>query len=928
MRNSDSAYRVLPRVGAYLALLCAALLRLLWLPDLPIGLHYDEAANVILTQEIAQGVSRPVFIGAYTGKEVLFFYLGALWFRVVGSAPWILRLNGAVIGILAVAATYAAARALWRTERYAPWLATFAAAWLALLMPHLILSRYGFRAVSQSLLEALTVAALWRGFRTERFRWLLAGGLFLGLTAYTYLAARLFPIPLALAMVWMLLRSPRQERVRRLLQWALVGAVAAIVFVPLGLYFWQHPEAFGVRIAQVMAPTARDVLDGLGRCVRGLVWPGQGDPGARFNLPGRPVLDPLSGLLALIGLVGILFRRPQDPLTDAGRVLTLAALFVLLLPSALATGDSVPNHMRLVGIYPFLAMLPAWALTRVLSRLPVHIYGRASLAALALLLGGGGLLTGASYFRWARSTEVFYANDGDMVLLARALDTADLQDTTVYIASYHYRHPTVAALSRPYGQARWMTGGATLVLPPQGDALYLIPVTALPPAPWPQELTSRWSEEVVPDPSGRLALWVHRLPAAAVAELRAAQPAADFAHIVQVNGVTPLNACTVGESCVVLVTWEVRAVPDFPLQPVVRLIHPKTGEWSRTHPFHYPVGEWTVGEVVLDQLVLPVPPEAPPVDGYQIAVGFFNPDTLQSIPRVGADEEFAGLEATFPLGALHPSSAFTARGALPPACPVVPETAPETEGVRLVGWSALPATLRPGERLPLTLCWQALAAPLPDYSVEVRLEGRESVSLYKDAPVYGLLPFSRWRAGQVVEDRLSLRIPRALGPGTYTVRLYVGSTPVADLGSLAVASLERDFALPHPTHPLTADFGDEIRLLGYDVGPVQPGQPFAVTLYWQALRETEEDYTVFVHLVDPQTGQIIAQIDEGPMQGAYPTSLWMTGEVIRDAHTLSIPAIPPGTYTLRIGLYIPLTGQRLTVDGAQNVSVPITVNSD
>ncbi len=96
--------------GILLVLLAAAGLRLAEIPHLPFGLHYDEAANNILAREIAFGGYRPVFIGAYTGKEVLFFYLGALWFRLVGTAPWVLRLNGAVIGLLAVAATGAAAR--------------------------------------------------------------------------------------------------------------------------------------------------------------------------------------------------------------------------------------------------------------------------------------------------------------------------------------------------------------------------------------------------------------------------------------------------------------------------------------------------------------------------------------------------------------------------------------------------------------------------------------------------------------------------------------------------------------------------------------------------------------------------------------------------------------------------------------------------
>jgi hypothetical protein len=72
-------------VGVSLTLLTAAALRLTAITHLPIGLHYDEAANYILTQGIAYGGYRPVFISAYTGKEVLFFYLGALWLRLVGG---------------------------------------------------------------------------------------------------------------------------------------------------------------------------------------------------------------------------------------------------------------------------------------------------------------------------------------------------------------------------------------------------------------------------------------------------------------------------------------------------------------------------------------------------------------------------------------------------------------------------------------------------------------------------------------------------------------------------------------------------------------------------------------------------------------------------------------------------------------------------
>ena len=135
--------------GMTLVLLVAAGLRLGALPDLPVGLHYDEAANVILTRQIASGEYRPVFIRAYTGKEVLFFYSGAFWVWATGGAPWGLRLNAAMFGILTVAATFAATRALLGSTRRSREIALLAAGWVAVAFPHVLLSRYGFRAISQ-----------------------------------------------------------------------------------------------------------------------------------------------------------------------------------------------------------------------------------------------------------------------------------------------------------------------------------------------------------------------------------------------------------------------------------------------------------------------------------------------------------------------------------------------------------------------------------------------------------------------------------------------------------------------------------------------------------------------------------------------------------------------------------------------------------
>ena len=99
----------------------------------------------------------------------------------------------------------------------------------------------------------------------------------------------------------------------------------------------------------------------------------------------------------------------------------------------------------------------------------------------------------------------------------------------------------------------------------------------------------------------------------------------------------------------------------------------------------------------------------------------------------------------------------------------------------------------------------------------------------------------------------------------------------------------------------------------------------SLALVWQAQAETAVSYRVFVHLVD-ENGAILAQSDGEPANWSRPTTGWMAGEYIVDDHLLAIPAeLPAGDLRLRVGLYDPLTGVRLTTKTAEFVSIPLPV---
>ncbi|MBI3958455.1 MAG: hypothetical protein HY328_06570 [Chloroflexi bacterium] len=108
-------------------------------------------------------------------------------------------------------------------------------------------------------------------------------------------------------------------------------------------------------------------------------------------------------------------------------------------------------------------------------------------------------------------------------------------------------------------------------------------------------------------------------------------------------------------------------------------------------------------------------------------------------------------------------------------------------------------------------------------------------------------------------------------------------------------------------------FGDPawVRLNGYGLPKeVTPGGALLVALEWESLRPVTKDYRVFVHLLDA-SGTKLAQRDGQPVLWLRPTSGWQPGERIVDRYGLLLPAdLPPGEYSVTVGLYDPETGER------------------
>ena len=932
-----------------LALLVAAALRLAQVGAVPPGLHYDEAADTIIAREIAEGRSAPLFVEAYTGKEVLFFYWAAAWMKVAGATPFAMRLAAAMMGVLTVAATYWAVREMFRLPRAsasprigpdsgAGYLALLAATLMATSFWHVLLSRVGFRSIAEPCLQALAIAALWRGARLNHRRWLIAGGGLVGLNLYTYLAARLFPVAVAGLFIY-LFATERGHRRERLLQFGLVILSAALVFAPLGIYFAQHPGAFLTRIEQVAPREGQDVPANILRAL-GMFFL-DGDPYVRFNMPDRPLFPTVLGILFIVGAlftaVGIVHGR--QTIRRAAYMFVLTSTVVMLLPTALAVNEITPSNLRAIGMMPAVFVLPAlgtWSLLKALRHLAQRMKTTPKLllrppALIVFILLAVGLETRATYFdSYIRLPELYYQSDGDLVDIARRLSKIDAARIPIYVHALHYRHPTLAALAREFHLHRSLTGPDVLVFP-TGESLQVFAHLALPDTAWlARFLSSTAQVEIVPGPDGQPAyVMVH---ADAQPVISPQMPLdANFADTIRLIGADLQSAPRSGGIVDVTLYWRVLRQPDrgdYALFVELRDRRAYQFEWGRADSFDYPSEQWAPGELIVQRIRVPVASGAPP-DQYQLRVGWYSESgdvRLPVWPRAGQASGTTAQIYPIPVGrATQPPD----EESLGMSARLHTEMIP---GVTLLGVAIQTPDVPQSARLFFTLFWRVERAGV-GAPVEVRtraLATGQTLPLTAGDPVYGSYPFNAWAAGEVVADRYGIYVQPDAPPGEHALEARVGTGAWIEIGRIRIVATDRRFDVPPIAHSVQATFGNQIALLGYDLDrpDIRPGQSLTLTLVWRALKTPDDDYTVFTHLLDAAGVQRGGK-DNPPVGGAYPTSRWIKDEVIVDTYVITLEAdAPPGEYAIEVGFYTPDTGERLPLStGSDALRVtPFQVN--
>ncbi len=310
----------------------------------------------------------------------------------------------------------------------------------------------------------------------------------------------------------------------------------------------------------------------------------------------------------------------------------------------------------------------------------------------------------------------------------------------------------------------------------------------------------------------------------------------------------------------------------------------------------YPTGFWRAGEIVRDWARMALDEGAPPSDSYRLNVIVYDSHTGETF----LEGDRMGL-----------------------AFAPVPWSAPAIEARETpvpwlgLGPVAMPASNPVGRALPVHVKWIALSAPEQSARArwELRRDGEAVWSSETDlAP--GSDP-ALWAAGAYVVGRHSFEIPSTLEPDDYALwaRFIDAKGDSITESALEIGHVRlmqaAHFEVPDLSVEVGADYGELIRLWGYDLA--RSADSVDLRLVWGALADTDVDYTFFVHLFDPATEAIPAQVDTMPHAYLHPTSDWLPGEVVEDRITLPLVDVPPGDYRLAVGWYAGDT--RLPVEG-------------
>jgi hypothetical protein len=779
-----------------LVVLIAVTFQFWQLGQLPPGLNRDAAAKGLHALKWLRSGRFPFWLPHASAPEPLMVWIEGATVAMFGST--VNALSGVSAGamVLATLAAYGLGNEVGRAfdEPVCRRVGLFAGLALASNVVVSELGRSGLRATLLSPVSGFALWALLIASRTRRQPYFVLAGLLLGLAAYTYLAARVLPIVLAIffSLLW-------RWRPDLRLCWrgvVLMLGVATLLILPQLIFFARFPTTFLERAGGVsLTSNPLYTQVGLGGVLAqklwgwllmfGVQWSGQ------YNQSARPLLAPLAFVGFLLALP-MLARRLREP---APLLLSLT-LPLMLLPDLVGGDRPLPHEMRVMGVVVPACVLSGIGLAWLSQRLAAAWQNQArSLVAPGLAIGL--VVWGAidlRFFvapRWHTSNYAWYArsevavaefvNASDATIL---LSLADYSRSPVMYLNSQRVHRVQGSLDstgqvhlptadqvlfielvdagrlRPEGISYYADSDALVLI--EGDTAWLMPSAR---AGWRAGL-EQFEQAAILTPIGQLAARVYALPFERFGFPTRIRPqwevAQAFAGNLHLWGVSASQeTLESGSQLAVTSYWQTLGQVRGSFRYFVHLLDDRQQlrATEDVMPAYgaYETDEWRTNEIIPLRQLVTVPRDLAP-GRYWLEVGLYDLVSGERATGPQGDRALVG-PLKVPLAPV------------PPDPDEIPLDAEFENQVALRGYQL---SVDRQQHVGVRLRWEAIMRPALDYTIFVHLENStsEMVAQADAMPLEGAYPTGIWDPGEFVPTTLTVVPSSVLPPGQY--RVWVG----------------------------------------------------------------------------------------------------------------------------------------------------------
>lgn len=351
---------------------------------IPENLTFDEVEFAKLALSLDKLPYTP-YSEMATGHSTLYFYILLQSFKIFGVGNFALRFPAAFFGIAGALMFFLLMTRVFKKNH----MLIFALAILFVTSRwYFNFARFSFEATFLLFLELASMSILINPKRTVLS--ITLSGLFAGLAFNSYTPGRFFFV-VPLIYIFFVYLNNKRELIKNMLTFVLPFI---IVILPLTIYLVSHQDSrvdklfFWKNHEMTLTEKVSGTIQNIGSVSSMFVY--KGDMSGKHNYPGKPALNPLIGLLFIVGLAISLKN-----LKNLNNKVFLTYFFISLLPSLMIYPWENPNMLRTFTAIPSVIYFSGVALTTIFEKKKYLPY---FMATIILLTVGSAIYELRTYF--------------------------------------------------------------------------------------------------------------------------------------------------------------------------------------------------------------------------------------------------------------------------------------------------------------------------------------------------------------------------------------------------------------------------------------------------------------------------------------------------------------------------------------------------